>query len=134
MWKDSKVCQSDDTLPDGFDVREGDLVVYVPYSMGRMKHLWGEDAEVFRPERWLDEKGVFQPESPFKFAAFQAGPRVCLGKDFAYRQMKIFAAVLLRFFSFEFSDAGKEVTYRCAITLQVDEGLQVKAFHRASRP
>ena len=43
---------------------------YMPYAMGRMRCIWGEDAGEFRPERWLDS-GVFQPESPFKFTAFQ---------------------------------------------------------------
>jgi len=37
--------------------------------MGRMKHLWGEDAEDFCPERWL-QNGSFQPETPFKFISF----------------------------------------------------------------
>ncbi|MQM12530.1 hypothetical protein Taro_045448 [Colocasia esculenta] len=127
---DPKACLSDDTLPGGYDVRGGDLVSYAPYSMGRMKQLWGEDAEEFRPERWLDEKGVFQPESPFKFAAFQAGPRICLGKDFAYMQMKIFAAVLAHFFTFELRDADKQVTYRNTFTLPIDQGLHVRAFRR----
>jgi len=69
--KESKVCFSNDTLPDGFVTEKGDIVFYMPYAMGRMKGLWGEDAENFRPERWLDANGVFQPESPFKFTAFQ---------------------------------------------------------------
>lgn len=47
------------------------MIIYQPYAMGRMKFLWGEDAEVFRPERWLNEDGVFEPENPFKFTAFQ---------------------------------------------------------------
>ncbi|KAL3571899.1 hypothetical protein D5086_025803 [Populus alba] len=93
---DAKVCFSDDTLPDGFNVRKGDMVAYQPYAMGRMKFIWGDDAEEYKPERWLNEDGVFQQESPFKFTAFQAGPRICLGKEFAYRQMKIFAAVLMK--------------------------------------
>ncbi|KAI3471079.1 hypothetical protein Pfo_027742 [Paulownia fortunei] len=92
---DGKMCFSDDTFPDGFSVKKGNLVSYLPYAMGRMKSLWGEDAEEFRPERWLDENGTFQQESSFKFTAFQAGPRICLGKEFAYRQMKVFASVLL---------------------------------------
>ncbi|RCV35035.1 hypothetical protein SETIT_7G206600v2 [Setaria italica] len=69
---DVKYCFSDDTLPDGYAVRKGDMVNYQPYPMGRMKFLWGVDAEEFRPERWLDDDGVFVPESPFKFTAFQA--------------------------------------------------------------
>lgn len=71
MLKDPKICFSDDTLPGGFDVKKGDVVCFLPYSMGRMKFLWGMDAEDFCPERWLDENGVFQPENPFKFTAFQ---------------------------------------------------------------
>lgn len=61
---------------------------------------------------------------------FQAGPRICLGKDFAYRQMKIFAAVLLHFFSFKLSDEDKVVKYRTMITLHIDQGLHINAFHR----
>ena len=69
--QDAKICFSDDTLPDGLSVRKGDMVCYQPYAMGRMKFIWGDDAEEFRPERWLDENGLFCPESPFKFTAFQ---------------------------------------------------------------
>ncbi|KAM0934759.1 putative abieta-7,13-dien-18-ol hydroxylase [Dioscorea sansibarensis] len=127
---DPKICFSDDTLPDGFNVREGDMVAYMPYAMARMKFIWGEDAEVFLPERWLGDNGVFSPESPFKFPAFQAGPRECLGKEFAYRQMKIFAAVLVRFFKFKLSDEEKPVKYRTMLTLQIDHGLHIHAILR----
>ena len=64
------MCFSDDTWPDGFSVKKGDMVLYQPYAMGRMKFIWGDDAEEFRPERWLDENGLFQDESPYKFIAF----------------------------------------------------------------
>ncbi|KAI3458240.1 hypothetical protein Pfo_014903 [Paulownia fortunei] len=125
--QDGKMCFSDDTFPDGFTVKKGNMVTYVPYAMGRMKSLWGEDAEEFRPERWLDENGTFQQESSFKFTAFQAGPRICLGKEFAYRQMKVFAAVLLSAFSFKLSDESKPVNYRTMLTLQIDGGLHLRA-------
>ncbi|URD97297.1 cytochrome P450 [Musa troglodytarum] len=126
---DVKQCFSEDTLPDGFDVKKGDLVIYQPYPMGRMQFLWGEDAADFRPERWLNGDGVFVPESPFKFPAFQAGPRICLGKEFAFRQMKIFAATLLCFFKFKMWEEMSTVRYRAMITLQI-YGLHLAALHR----
>ncbi|TXG62730.1 hypothetical protein EZV62_009724 [Acer yangbiense] len=106
------------------------MVSYLPYAMGRMKLIWGDDTEEYKPERWLDENGEFRKESPFKFTAFQAGPRICLGKEFAYRQMKIFSAVLLCCFEFKLSDETKPVNYRTMITLHIDGGLHVHTFHR----
>ncbi|CAL1405101.1 unnamed protein product [Linum trigynum] len=127
---DGKSAAEDDVLPDGFRVRKGDGVTYMAYAMGRMTSIWGEDAEEFRPERWLNEDGVFSPESPFKFTAFQAGPRICLGKEFAYRQMKIFAAILLYFFKFKLVDESKGATYRLMFTLHMDGGLHLLALPR----
>ncbi|KAI8000570.1 Cytochrome P450 704C1 [Camellia lanceoleosa] len=51
----------------------------------RMPYIWGDDAEDFQPERWLNN-GVFQPESPFKFFAFHGDgmsmtPLVCQGRS-----------------------------------------------------
>lgn len=127
---DAKICFSDDTLPDGFSVRKGDMVCYQPYAMGRMKFIWGDDTEEFKPERWLDENGIFQKESPFKFTAFQAGPRICLGKEFAYRQMKIYTAVLLSCFIFKLRYDSETVNYRTMINLHINGGLHVRIFHR----
>lgn len=86
--QDNKVCFSDDVLPNGYNVRKGDIVFYQPYAMGRMEYLWGKDAETFRPERWLNENGAFQPESPFKFTAFQVNEKVLKSTDssFLYSQ------------------------------------------------
>ncbi|XP_019107742.1 cytochrome P450 704C1 isoform X2 [Beta vulgaris subsp. vulgaris] len=67
---DGRSALEDDVLPDGNTVKKGDDIYYLAYAMGRMPYIWGDDAEEFRPERWLDQNGVFQPESPFKFVAF----------------------------------------------------------------
>ncbi|XP_022004539.1 cytochrome P450 94A1-like [Helianthus annuus] len=54
------------------------------YSMGRMEGLWGDDCMEFKPERWFS-KGVngigIKHEPSYKFPAFHAGPRTCLGKE-----------------------------------------------------
>ncbi|KAH6770834.1 cytochrome P450 [Perilla frutescens var. hirtella] len=127
---DGKHANEDDILPDGHTIKKGDGINYMPYAMGRMAYIWGEDAEEFRPERWLED-GVFQGESPFKFTAFQGGPRICLGKEFAYRQMKIVAATLVFFFKFKLVDESKDATYRTMFTLHMDKGLSLFAFPRS---
>ncbi|XP_058221851.1 cytochrome P450 704C1-like [Rhododendron vialii] len=130
VYKDGRCAETDDILPDGFKLKKGDGVYYLAYAMGRMPYIWGDDAEDFRPERWLNN-GIFQPESPFKFTAFHGGPRICLGKDFAYRQMKIVSMALLRFFRFKLADETKKVTYRTMFTLHIKGGLHLCAFPRA---
>ncbi|KAH0706429.1 hypothetical protein KY285_010933 [Solanum tuberosum] len=106
------------------------MVAYQPYAMGRMSYIWGDDAQEFKPERWIDENGSFKQESPFKFTVFQAGPRICIGKEFAYRQMMITAAVLLRFFIFKLADGSRPVTYKTMIQLHIAGGLHVRAMQR----
>ncbi|PIN01446.1 Abieta-7,13-dien-18-ol hydroxylase [Handroanthus impetiginosus] len=125
---DGRCAESDDVLPDGFKVKKGDGVYYMAYAMARMPHIWGYDAEEFRPERWLKNR-MFQPESPFKFVAFHA-PRTCLGKDFAYRQMKIVSAAFVHFFRFRMSDDTQNVTYRTMLTLHISGSLNIHAVPR----
>ncbi|KAL7583534.1 hypothetical protein Lser_V15G42208 [Lactuca serriola] len=127
---DGRVAESDDILPDGYELKKGDGVYYISYAMGRMSYIWGDDAEDFKPERWLNDNGIFQPQSPFKFVAFHAGPRICLGRDFSYRQMKIMSIALIRFLRFKLFDETKRVTYKTMFTLHIDGGLHLVAFPR----
>ncbi|KAL8230033.1 hypothetical protein R6Q57_014933 [Mikania cordata] len=127
--QDPKGILNDDILPDGTKVKAGGMVTYVPYSMGRMEYNWGPDANQFKPERWLKD-GVFQTASPFKFTAFQAGPRICLGKDSAYLQMKMALAILCRFFRFELVE-GHVVEYRMMTILSMANGLKIKVSTRS---
>jgi cytochrome P450 len=63
---DTNSCKEDDVLPDGTFVGKGWFVTYSAYTMGRSEDIWGKDCMDFKPERWLDENGVFKPESPFR--------------------------------------------------------------------
>ncbi|KAF8776441.1 hypothetical protein HU200_003143 [Digitaria exilis] len=123
--QDPKGILEDDVLPDGTKVRAGGMVTYVPYSMGRMEYNWGPDAASFRPERWINDDGAFRNASPFKFTAFQAGPRICLGKDSAYLQMKMALAILCRFYRFQLLE-GHPVQYRMMTILSMAHGLKVR--------
>ncbi|KAL8136758.1 hypothetical protein V2J09_002759 [Rumex salicifolius] len=95
---DSKYAEADDVLPDGTWIRKGDKVSFHPYAMGRMPQIWGPDCLEFKPERWLDKNGAFCPVSLYRYPVFQAGFRVCLGKEMALMTMKIVCISLLRLF------------------------------------
>ena len=84
LLQDPKLCFSDDTFPDGFSVNKGDMVSYLPYAMGRMKFIWGDDAEEYKPERWLDGDGFFRQENPFKFTAFQVVLKLIISFDYHF--------------------------------------------------
>ena len=63
-------------------VRKGELVGYSLYTMHRRKDLFGEDAEEFRPERWINgedgEKGL---RVGWEYLPFNGGPRICIGRE-----------------------------------------------------
>jgi len=74
-------------------------ISYSPLLMHRRKDLWGEDADDFNPERWLDEQRVMElTKDPFKFLPFNAGPRICLGQNFAYNEASFVMVKLLQNF------------------------------------
>lgn len=52
-------------------------IVYCPLLIQRNPTLWGDDADDFNPERWLDPERVAKyVVNPTMFAPFSAGPRI----------------------------------------------------------
>ncbi|KAK4187717.1 cytochrome P450 52A13 [Podospora australis] len=77
-----RVAKHDTQLPRGGGL-DGTEPAFVPkgrvidihvFAIQRDKEAWGQDAEVFRPERW---EGLV---SPAAFMPFGAGPRTCPGR------------------------------------------------------
>jgi len=72
----------------------------VPYSvllMQRHPDYWGPDSLVFDPDRWLDERlKQYLIPNPFIFLPFNAGPRICLGQQFAYFETSYFLVRMLQ--------------------------------------
>jgi cytochrome P450 len=122
--KEAKEVFEDDVLPDGTIIKKGELATFMPWCMGRDTDLWGKDAEEFHPERFLDPNAA--KPSPFKFIAFQAGPRTCLGQNFALLEMKCVLSRLLLFFEFSLAQDPQSVTYDVSLTLPIKGGLKVK--------
>ncbi|EMD00887.1 hypothetical protein BAUCODRAFT_187941 [Baudoinia panamericana UAMH 10762] len=89
----SRQAQEDTTLPVGggpdgaapFFVKKGQFVAWNVYGMHRRKDYYGEDAEEFKPERWLDdaETGKKGLRPGWEYLPFNGGARICLGQQFA---------------------------------------------------
>ncbi|KAF9481093.1 cytochrome P450 [Pholiota conissans] len=78
----------------------GTKTAYSVFMMHRRKDLWGPDAEEFDPDRFLDERlKKYVSKNPFIFLPFNAGPRICLGQQFAYNEMSFMIIRLLQSFS-----------------------------------
>ncbi|XP_010528076.1 PREDICTED: cytochrome P450 86B1-like [Tarenaya hassleriana] len=118
-----KEALEDDAFPDGTFIRKGSRIYFSIYAMGRMESIWGKDCELFKPERWI-QAGQFVGEDPYKFVVFNAGPRLCLGRTFAYLQMKMVAASILWRYSIKVVP-GHVVFPRVTTTLYMKHGLKV---------
>ncbi|KAJ7825434.1 cytochrome P450 [Mycena leptocephala] len=95
-------------LVDTVFVRKGQWAKLPIECISRSEALWGPDAKVFNPARWLEEgRGVGQYRARElqgyrHLLTFSDGPRICLGKVFALTEFKVVLSVLLRNFVFEF--------------------------------
>jgi 12-hydroxyjasmonoyl-L-amino acid 12-hydroxylase / fatty acid hydroxylase len=128
---DSKFCTAAAVLPDGTYVAGGARVMYHPYAMGRMPSVWGADHAAFRPQRWLTGPGgSFVPANPYRYPVFQAGLRVCLGRELAVTEMKAVAVAVVREFDVEV--VGNNGCGACApkfvsgLTASISGGLPVR--------
>ena len=128
---DTKEATTDDVLPEGTVVKKGEKVTYHTYTMGRLETLWGKDWEEYRPERWLEKedetnKWRFVGKDTYTYPVFQAGPRICLGKEMAFLQMKrVVAGVLRRFRVVPAMAEGVEPEFISYLTSKMNGGFPV---------
>jgi len=73
-------------------------IIYSPFIMGRLEEIWGCDVNSFKLNRDHDKK------TQYDFPCFNAGPRICLGKNFAILEAKVIVSKLLANFKFTAED------------------------------
>jgi cytochrome P450 len=109
-------------------VRKGELVVFSSYVNSRVKSIYGQDAHLFRPERW--ETGELK-DVGWGYFPFNGGPRACLGQDFAlmevsYTIIRLLQAVpVISLPSDERNDAPGTERQRLTLVLSCAEGCRV---------
>ncbi|KAK3332180.1 cytochrome P450 [Cercophora scortea] len=117
-------CTEDVTLPDGTFLPRHSVLVWCIWAMQRSKLTWGEDANDFRPERFLDADGKLVSRSASEFPVFYGGPRTCLGRKMAEAIAVQVIPTMMWLFDFAPVDDRERVS-KTSLTLPMEGGLPV---------
>ncbi|KAF9646191.1 cytochrome P450 [Thelephora ganbajun] len=132
----------DDILPlfEPIKTQSGTLTTHVPLPEGtnlvlslaaynRNKKIWGNDADVFRPERWLEGKERAGPNigGYYNLLTFATGPRKCLGQQFAVLELQTLLVELVSNFEFSTNERSEKVRrLPCAVMVPAVSGEEAK--------
>jgi cytochrome P450 len=127
-----KQCEQSTTLPDGTYLPKNAILVWCTWAINRSSLIWGEDADQFIPERWL-EHGNLISKTAFEYPVFNGGPRTCLGKRMAELiAVQVIATLVLKF-DFQAID-DKERISKNSLTLPMEGGLPCYVKLRSKEP
>ncbi|MCJ1377521.1 hypothetical protein MMC17_000616 [Xylographa soralifera] len=84
------------------------------------RNNYGSDADVFRPERMLDENFSKLPRNAWK--PFGNGSRSCIGVDFAWQESLLAVAMILQNFNVRMADPDYKLRIQQTLTVK-PEGL-----------
>ncbi|KAJ6008900.1 hypothetical protein N7522_003916 [Penicillium canescens] len=79
---------------------EGEIVGVNTWVIHRNKAVFGNDADSYRPERWMDNPASVS-EMERNFLAFGSGSRTCIGKNISLVEIGKLIPELIRRFDFE---------------------------------
>lgn len=88
----------------GIHFAQGTVLSVPSYTIHRDTKVWGEDADVFRPERWFERDNATLQKA---FNPFSYGPRACVGRNLASMELLIIISSILRRYQFVLADPDK---------------------------
>ncbi len=95
-WTTERVAMGDDTF-ESYAYPKGTVVVPFFFGVHRDQKLW-EDALLFKPERFVEDKKLVRAK---KYFPFGAGPRMCIGNNFALAEISHFLFYFFKSFRIE---------------------------------
>lgn len=94
------------SLCDEF-IPEGTVIGCNAWTIHQDKGVFGEDADVFRPERWIDNSEETIRRMEALSFHFGAGNRICIGRHIALLEMSKFIPEFFRRFEIELVDPNQ---------------------------
>lgn len=109
---------------DGFPIPAGSLIIISPYVVHRSRNVWVEP-ERFMPTRFDPDREQSRPR--FVYIPFGAGPRVCIGQNFALVEAIAVLAVMAQHLCVERVPASTLHTSPLAqVTLRPPHGAKLR--------
>jgi cytochrome P450 len=102
-WGFSRQALADDRL-GGFRLPRGWLAFVIPYVLHRLPAFW-PDPEAFDPERFSPERSADRPK--FVYIPFGAGPRQCIGNQFALIETQLSVATFAQLYRLHLAPGHK---------------------------
>ncbi|KAI3462533.1 hypothetical protein Pfo_019196 [Paulownia fortunei] len=107
-------------LGDNLHIPKG-LSIWVPVlAIHHSEELWGEDVNKFNPDRFASKSLVLGRQ----IIPFAAGPRNCVGQDFALMVAKIILSMFISKFSFTISENYRHAPV-IVLTMKPKYGVQI---------
>jgi cytochrome P450 len=128
FWMVDRMALADDRAGD-LDIPRGSTVVVFIYGAHHSPQYW-EDPETFDQERFSQAKE--KRHTPFAHLPFGAGPRGCIGGNYAMLQMLMILSVLLRKYDFSLLP-GQTIEARPMVILRPEHGIRM-TFTEATLP
>jgi cytochrome P450 len=110
-------------------IPEGTIIGCNAWTVHRDRELYGSDADIFRPERWIDSSPELIQRMENLSFTFGYGSRGCVGRNIAMLEITKFIPELFRRFEITLVDPKRYKLH--AAWLVVQSGLDVKIKRRA---
>jgi cytochrome P450 len=117
---------ADTVIGDRYPMRTQDWATVLLPLIHRDPSVWGQDAEQFRPNRFLPENSRGRP--PHSYEPFGTGERACIGRQFALHEAVLVLARLLHRYNVT-GDSEYELAISERLTL-MPEGFEVRLARR----
>ncbi|MEL6537556.1 MAG: cytochrome P450 [Bacteroidota bacterium] len=125
VWTIARTSLEAITFPNGQSFPANTQFMIPIYAIHRNPKYW-DQPDQFIPERF--ENGVPKGSEKLKFMPFGAGPRMCIGWNFAMMELVAILASLVRRFDIEV--LTDEASYEAAITLAPTSHIDIKVKER----
>lgn len=107
----------DEIIGGKYPLKKGTFITVLIPALHRDAAYWGEDAETFNPDNFMDDAEAERPDYAYK--PFGNGKRACIGRQFALQEAILVLGMILQRFKL-FDHKNYQLTIKETLSLKPD--------------